>query len=245
MCISNQHRLYSYVIKNVYKRQSTIEAERINIAIVDDHEVFTSALKYVLNDEEEIDVVFTANNGKIFLEKIEKNTVDVILLDLDMPVMDGRQALHILRKKYLELHKVIILSLHYSTEHVRKYMRAGANAYLAKDCTQDTLVEAIKSVHEKGYFFHGEVSPELLSELVDSKPNSSLALTGDPLSKREVQVIQFLCKGMTSPEIAKKLQLSIRTVENHRHRIAKKIKAKNTADIVVYAIKHGYYDLRY
>ena len=175
---------------------------------------------------------------------MDNTEVDVILLDLDMPVMDGREALHIIRKRFKKEIKIIILSLHYSEEHVRKYMGAGADCYLSKESDHKTLVDAIKGVHEKGYFFYDKVSPKLVSELMNNVAHSG-AVDGDPLSKREIEVIKMICHGLTSQEIAKRLRLSIRTVENHRHRISKKIKARNTADIIVHAIKNGYFDVRY
>jgi DNA-binding NarL/FixJ family response regulator len=162
-----------------------------------------------------------------------------------MPIMDGREALHILRKKYQNTIKIIILSIHYSEEHIRKYMKAGADGYLSKDSDFMVLLEAIQSVYDKGYYFYDKVSPQLVSELVNKDTPFPTALAGEPLSEREIEVIKLLCLGMTSPQIAEKIKLSIRTIENHRHRISKKIGAHNTADIIVYAIKYGFHKIDY
>ena len=107
------------------------------------------------------------------------------------------------------------------------------------------LLEAIQSVYDKGYYFYDKVSPQLVSELVNKDTPFPTALAGEPLSEREIEVIKLLCLGMTSPQIAEKIKLSIRTIENHRHRISKKIGAHNTADIIVYAIKYGFHKIDY
>ena len=219
--------------------------QTIKIALTEDHRGLRQTLAKMLNDEEGIEVIFEANNGRELLDNLEKEMVDVVILDLEMPVMDGREALHIIRKKYDDKIKIIIFSSHYGEGYIRKFMLAGANAYLAKEVEYFTLVTAIKSVHEVGHFFHDKLSPELVAEIMSEKKNTYPVLEGELLSDREIQVVKLLCKGLSNLEIGEKLDLSYRTIENHRHRILKKIGGHNSMAIMEYAVKKGYHVIKY
>lgn len=218
-------------------------SNKIKIAIADDHSIFCETLKNMLSNEPDFQIKFTALNGKQLLEGIEKNNIDVVILDLDMPILDGREALHIIRKKYGKGIKVIILSMHYSIHHIERYLRSGANSYLSKSTNYAILTEAIRSVHETGIYFNEDLTSDLLESIQEISKHIYPVLEGDPLSETEIVVLKLICKELSSSEIAEELKRSPRTIENHRSRIMKKIGAKNSLGIMEYAIKNGFHSM--
>lgn len=214
----------------------------INIAIAEDHEIFANLMAESLEEESQFHVVINAQNGQELLNQIEKKHVDVIILDLDMPIIDGRDALTIIRKKFNEDIKVIILSMHYEEPYIRKYLKSGANAYLGKGCHYETLVECIEEVYHSGIFFHDKVSPKLVEELLNDESTIFRVLKGEPLSKTEVQVLKMLCKGLSSTKIAELLGRSSRTIDNHRYRMMKKLGIHNSMELMEYAIVHKHHE---
>ena len=167
----------------------------INIAIAEDHEIFANLMAESLGEEPQFQVQINAQNGQDLLDQMANKEIDVIILDLDMPILDGRDALSIIRKKFNEDIKIIILSMHYEELYIRKYLKSGANAYLGKGCHYETLVECIEEVHQSGIFFHDKVSPKLIEELLNDESTMFRVLKGESLSKTEVQVLKMLCKG--------------------------------------------------
>lgn len=214
----------------------------INIAIAEDHEIFANLMAESLEEESHFHITINAQNGQELLDKLEKEKVDVIILDLDMPIIDGRDALSIIRKKYDDNIKIIILSMHYEELYIRKYLKSGANAYLGKGCHYETLVECIEEVHQSGIFFHDKVSPKLVEELLNDESTVFKVLKGESLSKTEIQVLKMLCKGLSSTKIAEMLGRSSRTIDNHRYRMMKKLGIHNSMELMEYAIVHKHHE---
>ena len=217
-------------------------SDKIRIGIAEDHKMFSKTLTDFLNNENDIQVLFNAENGAQLLDQLEINPVDIILLDLDMPIMDGREALHIIRKKFDKELKIIILSWHDEELTIRKYMKAGANAYLVKDDDPNALIEGIREVYESGVYFHDKVSPQLVEELMNDDDLVFKAIKDDPLSKTEIEVLKLLCQGKTSEEIAQLWNRSTKTINNHRFRISKKLDIHNHMLLMEYAIIHGIHE---
>lgn len=214
----------------------------INIAIAEDHEIFANLMAESLAEESQFDVVINAQNGQDLLDRMNDVKVDVVILDLDMPIMDGRDALAHIRKKFDDNVKIIILSMHYEEPYIRKYLQSGANSYLGKGCHYETLVECIEEVYHSGIYFHDKVSPELIEELLNDESTSFKVLKGEPLSKTEIQVLKLLCQGMSSGKIAETLQRSSRTIDNHRYRMMKKLGIHNSMELMEYAIVHKHHE---
>lgn len=214
----------------------------INIAIAEDHEIFAKLMAESLEEEPQFHVKINAQNGQELLDRMANEEIDVIILDLDMPILDGRDALTIIRKKFNEDIKIIILSMHYEELYIRKYLKSGANAYLGKGCHYETLVECIEEVHQSGIFFHDKVSPKLIEELLNDESTTFRVLKGEPLSKTEIQVLKLLCKGLSSLKIAELLGRSSRTIDNHRYRMMKKLGIHNSMELMEYAIVHKYHE---
>lgn len=213
----------------------------IRIAIAEDHELVRQGMVALLEDEDELKVSCEACNGQDLLNQLKTNKTDIVLLDLEMPVLNGQQTLKIIRSKYPTL-KVIIISMYYSDEFVAQSISLGARGFLPKNCNIEKVVDAIFAVHEQGYYFDDKVSKALLYKIV-SQENFTPVFKNDALSDRERETIELICAGKTNVEIGELLCISPRTVENHRKSISKKTNASNVAGVVIYAIKNGLYKI--
>lgn len=217
----------------------------IRIGIAEDHDILRQTLSKLLQGEPNLMVVVEASNGKELLDKMKDEApLDVVLLDLKMPVMDGKATLKALTKLGSVIQPaVIILSMHYSEEHIRKYIGLGANAFLSKGTEYPTLLCAIEDVHATGYHFDKRVTKELVTEIIKKSSKFANSIIDTPLSEREIEVLRLICHQKTNLEISKVLDLSQRTVENHRMRIMKKIGAKTSIGLLIYAMKNDLTDI--
>ncbi|PBQ32476.1 hypothetical protein CNR22_12070 [Sphingobacteriaceae bacterium] len=204
--------------------------KQIRIGIADDHKIVIDGLVAILSTYENMKVVFTASNGQELLKKMTSNKVDVILLDLDMPVVSGHEAFTTLKRDYPEL-KIIILSSNYNFENVAAYFKKGTNAFLPKDCDSAKLVQAITDVYFKGKYADADVA-DMLVQAASRKPVES------EFSERELKIIRLICEDKTTKEIADTLSLSVRTVEYDRSLILARIDGKSVASIIKYAIQN-------
>lgn len=216
----------------------------ISVALAEDHQIFREQLAIFLNGQANIEVEFTASNGQSLLDQLENRMVDVVILDLEMPIMDGRRALNRIRKIYHDTVRVIILSMHDAAIYMKKYIKAGANAYLNKGCCSDVLVEAIESVHSTGEYFSSAQSKEYFKLNEQDKKYDHSKLNGEPLTSREIQICRLICKGFTCPKIGEKLFLSHRTIENHKKNIFIKFGIGSCTEMMEKAILKGYYEIK-
>lgn len=199
---------------------------KIRILLADDHPLIRAGFKSMLGKIEDFEIVGEAENGKQLLELAQEEQPDIILADINMPVMSGLQALEMLSLDYPSM-KFIILSMHEEREYIQHALRIGASGYLLKNIDRYDLERAINTVFEGGKYF----SPLVTNILVEpySKPES-IAL-GD-LTPREKEVLELVAKGCSTKQIADKLGISIRTVESHRINMLKKMKVNNSAELV-------------
>lgn len=214
----------------------------IKIAIAEDHELVRQGMVALMREEQDINVVFDVSNGAELLERLKKNKVDIVLLDLEMPVVNGHQALKIITEKHPNVN-VIIISMHYFDTFISECILMGAKGFLPKNCDIETVVDALFAVQEQGYYFDTKISKSLLKKLSSQKEKFSLDVK-DPLTTREHQVLELVCGGKTNKEIGELLCISVRTVESHRKRISEKTNSQNVADLVLYAVKNGLYNLK-
>lgn len=208
--------------------------EKYRIAIVDDHILFREGLCRLLSSELGAEIVGQAGNGAEFLTMLPTLQYDVILMDIDMPVMDGTEcSRHILESNPDA--RIVALSMHGQSEYYFKMVEAGVRGFLLKSCDFDEVTAAIRTVAQGGTYF----SQELLMSLVNGFRASQQNPDGDELlTEREREVLLMVCRGMSNQEIADSLFLSKRTVDRHRAAILDKTGCKNTAGVVVYAIKN-------
>jgi len=207
---------------------------KIKITIVDDHALFRNGLKILLNAHPEMKVISEASNGKEFLEIIKTELPDIVLMDISMPVMNGIEASEIATQSYPEI-KIIALSMFGEEEYYYKMINAGAKGFLLKNSEINEVTEAILQVQKGNSFF----SQELLYNVIKSfKTQKEAELETANLSKRELQVLEEICKGLSNQEIADNLFISKRTVDKHRANLLSKTSSKNTANLIMYAIKN-------
>lgn len=212
---------------------------KYRVIIADDHTLFRNGLKGLLNGCPEFDVIEEAPDGKVLLELLERGIPDVILLDIDMPIMDGAEAAKRAIGKYPDI-KIITLSMHSDQEYYFKMVSLGVKGFLLKSSCFDEVKLAITTVAEGGSYF----SQELLCDLVGSlKSTSQDDVCCESLSQRELEILLLICKGLSNNEIADKLYISKRTVDKHRANILCKTNSKNTANLVVYSIKNNLVEL--
>lgn len=202
----------------------------IQIAIADDHELFRSGIRNMLDTHADFKVVVEASSGKDLLTKMGFDRVDILLLDVDMPEMNGTEALEEVLQKYPET-KVLMLTMYNQDEHMLYYLKNGASAYLLKDMSVEEMCTAIRSVHQTGRYITGKAAKVLFEEETKS-PDAPISL-----SEREVQVLKLICQEKTTPEIAEELYLSPRTVETYRKQLLEKTNSKNIAGLVKYAME--------
>ncbi|MBP9102857.1 MAG: response regulator transcription factor [Chitinophagaceae bacterium] len=213
----------------------------IKIAIADDYKIYRDGLKVALSTDENLKVIFEADNGEELMKGLETISPDVIIMDLKMPIMDGMEATKEVRKKYPSI-KVLVVTMYDDDKFIIHLMENGANGYLLKNTEPDEIRKSIYSVHENGYYFNDIVNKALLKKLVlknNLKPsfNQNVELT-----EREVEVLKLICEEKTAAEIAKDIFLSPRSVEGIRQRLIEKVGVRNTAGLVMFAVKNNMVD---
>ena len=211
---------------------------KYKIALVDDEALFRKGMEMLLQDCDFCDVVMEAENGSEALEMLEaaKDLPEVILLDLQMPVLDGVDTLKLLQRDYPDL-KVIVLTSHYNSSMILNLVEEGASAFLPKNVDPDELMETIRNVVEKGFHYNAYIVQLLRERMLFGKPKKKAKL--DELTKREKEILMLICDQFTNKEIAEKLFISSRTVEGHRNKMLDKTQSKNTVGLIIYAIENG------
>ncbi|MCR9062320.1 MAG: response regulator transcription factor [Cytophagales bacterium] len=214
--------------------------KNIRLAVVDDHNLFRVGLIQILNQFDGMEVILEATNGIEFLDKLSETEIDVVLLDVDMPELNGIQVTEKLREKGRQEPKIIILSMHDEDQFILHLLENGANGYLLKDADPEELEEAINKVMQKGLYFTDFVSRVMLNKAtIKTRQRSGKFFNyKTDLSERELEVLTLICEGLTTAEIADKVCLSPRTVDGHRMRIMEKLGVHNTASLVAFAIKN-------
>ncbi|MGV3642022.1 MAG: response regulator [Adhaeribacter sp.] len=216
------------------------ENKPIRLILVDDHTIIRDGIKALLKDKEDIQVVGEASNGKELLSLVANTPADVVMMDVNMPEMDGFETTTYLKEHYDHL-KVLVLSMLDHESYISKILAAGASGYMLKNTGREELVCGIRIVASGGQFICSTVALNLLKKL--QNPNYKPVSTEDKqtrdLSQREVEILKLIADGLTNAEIADKIFTSKRTVETHRQNIIEKTKAKNTAALIKYAISKG------
>lgn len=212
----------------------------IQLALADDQRLFRYGMAMLLRDMADVRVVLECANGEELLTALKTTPVDIVLLDLEMPVLDGIETTKRIKLEFPQV-KVIILSTHDEDKFITHLMELGANGYMLKNAEPDEIDTAIRSVHATGYFFSELVSRIMLHGLVKKKQVKPTFNEIDPLSERELEVLRGICKELTTAEIAEKMFVSPRTVEFHRNNLLLKTGARNAAGLVVYAMTNGIY----
>lgn len=212
--------------------------DKIRIAIADDYAIIRDGLKVGLARDEHFEVVLEAESGEELVEGIARKAVDVVLLDLKMPGMDGMEATGVIRQRFASV-KILAVTMYDDEKFIIHLMEKGANGYLLKNADSAEIRKAIYAVHETGYYFNDLVNKALLRKLTIKghfKPNFRQDIE---FTERELQVLHLICEEKTNIEIGKALFLSPRSVEGIRQRLIEKVGVRNTAGLVIFAVKNG------
>jgi two-component system response regulator NreC len=202
----------------------------IRLAILDDHKLVRKGFCLILNSISDFNVLLETDNEEEIVELIKNDCPDILLLDISMPDSNGLELI----TKFMKLNKdlkIIMLTMHKEGEYIIKAVKNGACSYLLKDVEPDELEAAIRSVHDKNKYFSPFISELLIDNI--SKPKEI-----GKISEREKEILQHVAQGLSTKLIAEKLCISTRTVEAHRMKIMKKVKASNSAELIKKAIQH-------
>lgn len=212
--------------------------KKIKVFIVDDQMLIRSGLKFQINEIAGLTVIGEATNGQEFLEFIENKMPDIVLMDINMPVMNGIEATRTAMHKYPGL-KIIVLSSYGDEENLTKMMAEGIKGYLLKNVGKEQLREAILKVVDGKYFYSPEMLPVLTGELVKKESKIDDQVKLKDFTERQIEMLRYICQGMTNKEIGQKCGISERTAGGHRCTLLKKTGCKNTIGLIFFAIKSG------
>ncbi len=212
----------------------------IRLLIADDHQMLLDGIRALLRDTEDILVVGEASNGADVISFVEKQTVDVILMDINMPVMNGIETTAYIVKHFPVI-RVIALTMHSERSFITRILKAGAAGYVLKNTGKQELLSAIHKVASGETYFSNEVASVMMEQYMPQ--SSSRRIGSEPsiheLTKREVEILRLIAQEMTNNEIAERLFISTYTVETHRKNLIRKIGVKNTAGLVKFALQQG------
>lgn len=213
--------------------------QKIKIAIAEDYELERNGFIALLKEYADFEIVLAVANGKDLLEGLKTITPDIILLDIEMKIMGGKETFDKLRVKHPKI-KVIMLTEHFQDSYIVEYINKGAKAFLSKNTRIEKLVESIRSVHVNGQYYDSIVTNILSKSNVILEEDISNQNTKDNvLSARELDVLKLMCKGKRRPEIAEILFLNVRTVDKHTTSIWEKTNCTNLVELIDYAFKHN------
>jgi DNA-binding NarL/FixJ family response regulator len=206
----------------------------LNLLLVDDHSIVTDGIKALLIGEEDITIKGEAANGRIALEMLRILKIDMVLMDIDMPVMNGIDTLQAIKKEFSQI-KIIMLTMHDEKAMINKLLALGADGYLLKNSSKEELLYCIRGVEKNERYISSEATAILL-QVDENKPsNGPLSI----LTEREIEIIKLITEGLSNKEIGDKLFISHRTVDTHRTNLMNKLEVHNVAGIVKFAIVNG------
>jgi DNA-binding NarL/FixJ family response regulator len=214
--------------------------KKIKIALADDEALFRRGVGLMLMEEDNFDVVFQANDGAELLEYLNtcKRLPDVILIDIKMPTLNGVEATKLIKVQFPEI-SIIALSSYISAIFVSNMIRVGASSYVPKNASPEEMILTINKVLQTGFYYNSFMLNYIRQHKLKSNQMDKSIFDDDLLTKREIEILRLLSKQMSAIEIAKKLQLSTRTVEGHRSNLLIKTESKNSVGLVVFAFQNN------
>lgn len=210
----------------------------IRLVIADDHEIFLDGLSLMLSRQEHIALVGHASDGRELIEIVAREKPDVVMTDIKMPHMDGITATRQIIRTDPDT-RIIALSMFDEEDQIVEMLEAGAKGYLLKNADKQEILEAITSVYEDGTYYCKTTSSKLASMIARSKFNPYRKKEQVAFTEREQEIIQLICQQLTAQQIGDRIFLSKRTVEGYRTRILEKMNVRNTAGVVMYALKNN------
>ncbi len=209
---------------------------KIKLMIVDDHALIREGLTKILEMEENFQIVFKASDGNEAIEYIKDNNLDIVLLDINMPNMNGIETLKKIKQINPSL-KIIMLTVYDAREYLIETLNLGANGYMLKDAEADSLVKAIEAVYNGGSYIHPNLAGELFKEINRQRVNKSSKSGVEALTRREYEVLLLIAEGMSNKGISEHLVISEKTVKNHVSSILRKLELQDRTQAAIFAIK--------
>jgi DNA-binding NarL/FixJ family response regulator len=207
----------------------------IKVLLVDDHHLFAEGLTSIFKPDDDIEVVCYTKNGHEIPHILENNEIDVILMDIDMPVMNGIACMELLKNKGYDK-PVLMLTMHQSMKQIKDALEKGAQGYILKDASKAELLEAIHNASERKNYFHPKINDQVF-DYFRGKNNAKNSL--QELSEREKEIIRCLATGMNTKAISGTLYISEHTVKTHRRNIMHKLNVKTSAELIMLAVDKG------
>lgn len=210
----------------------------IKLILADDHRIFRDGIKSLLSDNGNIEILGEVSCGEDLIQMLKVLTPHIIIMDISMPGMSGIET----TKKMVDFYpniKIIILSMHTNEEFVINSIKAGASGYLPKDSSKEELLEAIQIVFNGGEYYSKLVSDNFLRNYIRNIKIEQSLSENQELTAREIEILKLSSSGISNKDIAEKLFISIKTVDAHKNHIMQKLKLKNTAEMVIYAVKNN------
>ena len=213
----------------------------IRVLVADDHQLYRAGIKALLEDDPEIIITLEASDGSAILQKLAQNPVDIVLMDIDMPGMNGVDATRLVKEQHPDT-RILILSMYDDLEFILKVLKAGASGYLLKESENLDLANAIKALAIGSSYYSEKISSKLCDYLAQVNTPLPNATATASLTKRELEILRLIGSEFTNPEIAEKLFISGNTVFTHRKNLLSKLGARNTAGLIRSASKLGLLD---
>jgi DNA-binding NarL/FixJ family response regulator len=219
-------------------------SEKKSILIIDDHPLFREGLKVIIERDSHFEVVGEAGNGRQGLQLTKKLKPDMIIVDISLPDLSGLQLTREIRTLFSKT-RILIVSMHSKIDYIAEAFQAGANGYVVKESASEKLVQGLESIARGDYFLDSSVSHAVVENLMKSPLKEAKITDADynTLTPREQEVMRLLAEGLSSKEVAEKLFISPKTVENHRANIMNKLDLHNTIELIRYAAKLGLIDV--
>lgn len=214
-----------------------MENKKLNIAIVDDDLLFVQLLKNYIEQDHHYHVNLIATSGNAFINEIDNNSIDILILDLRMSDGDGLDVMSALSQNESEI-KIIVLSSFYRRSFMGQMLKMGAHAFLPKEIEPEELLNVINDVYHKGHYFSNEQIDVMRGQLSNKLPEFH-SFSKDELTEREIDVLRLVCQQLSTKEIAETLFISPKTVETHKTNLMIKTCVKNMAGLVIYAIQNN------
>jgi DNA-binding NarL/FixJ family response regulator len=211
----------------------------IKMLLVDDHEIVRDGLKTLIESQHGMDIVAEAENGEQALEICRNQDVDLIVMDVNMPEMDGIQSTKEIKEEFPDI-KILALTMSDNDVHIRKMIESGASGYILKNAGREELKKAIDALMNDQHYFSDTATQSVMMELVRNKGKTNSGSVVQ-ITERELEVLELILKEHTNQEIAEKLFISVRTVDAHRRNLLQKTGARNTAGLVRYALENNFF----
>ena len=210
---------------------------KIRIAIVEDHAMFREGITSLLGTTPDMEIVGEYHNGEVFVNALPQLLIDVVLLDIEMPVMNGIETARYLKKKNFDC-KILALSMHENQNYCQEMITLGIKGFVSKSSGVNVLKEAIRKVHNNEACFPAELLQSIIVKMNTGSKREPHPMSSIKISDREMEVLAWVCEGLTNFEISEKMLLSLKTIESHKTKLIKKTSSQNNAGLILFAIKN-------